>query len=107
MLLMNGVLRRALIGETQTSSAIAIGAAVFSAHSIVVWVMWPRLATRSKKPLPLERVVVSRWIFASMPYWVGFVAVIAGGRRWCYGVGLVVSIVLLVLTARWVRRLAM
>ncbi len=106
MLLMNSALRTVLMGEKQSNSVVAIGAALFGAYSILVWVLWPRMASRAKKSISTDGIVVVRWVFASMPYWVGLVAVILGGRRWCYGFGFVVSVVLLVLTARWVRKLA-
>lgn len=105
ILLMNSALRRALIDEEKESSIVAIVAAASSAYSVVVWAMWPGLMARAKKRVPTERTVVVRWMFASMPFWSGFVAVILGGQRWCYGVGLIASVVLVVLTVRWIRTL--
>jgi hypothetical protein len=83
------------------STTISIVAAGFILYGIAAWVLFPRLTTKRQKvtPSPAATSYVL-WTFAATPYLVGWAAVAAGGEQWAVALGFVVSIGLLVATAR-------
>lgn len=103
-LIMNTPLRVVAKDRTHASTAIAVAGAALIVYGVIVWVVSPRLVARSKTPISPDRNLVLRWALASCPYLVGVAVVTAGGQQWCYALGLITSVVLLVKTARGVRR---
>ena len=89
------------------STALAIVAAGFVLYGIVAWVMFPRLRAKSQKAaVPPAVMDCILWVFAATPFLIGWAAVGAGAEQWAVGLGFVVSVGLLVATARRVARRA-
>jgi hypothetical protein len=83
------------------STALAIVAAGFILYGIAAWAMFPRLRGRSRKAAPSTEVMgYILWTFAAAPFLIGWAAVAAGAEQWAVGLGFVVSVGLLVATAR-------
>ena len=99
-LVVNSPLRAVAKDHEHASTPIALGASAMIAYSVAVWVLWPHVMARSKSPLSRDRALAMRWLLALSAYLVGVADACAGGQQWCYGLGVAVSIVLLVLTAR-------
>ena len=87
------------------STTIAIVAAGFILYGIAAWVLFPRVTTKRQKgtPSPAATAYVL-WTFAASPFLVGWAAVAVGGEQWAVALGFVVSIGLLVATARRIAR---
>lgn len=103
-LIVNTPLRVVAKDRTHASTAIALAGAALIVYGVTVWVMLPRLMARSKLPVPPDRNLVLRWAIASCPHLLGVAAIAAGGQQWCYALGMIASVVLLVMTAREARR---
>ena len=103
-LIMNTPLRVVAKDQTHASTAIAVAGAAFIGYGVIAWVVSPRLVARSKAPISPDLKLVLRWALASSPHLVGVAAITAGGQQWCYALGMIASVVLLVNTAREARR---
>lgn len=101
---MNSGVRAIATNEDQPSTSIAFGSAALAAGVVIVWAVLPRILPRSKRALPKDLVLGFHWTYASMPCLLGVVAVVAGSATWAYWFGLAVSIGLLVLTTRGIRK---
>lgn len=87
------------------STTLAIVAAGFISYGIGAWVMFPRLRGRSQKAAPSGEVMgYILWTFAAAPFLFGWAAVAAGAEQWAVALGFVVSVGLLVATARRIAR---
>jgi hypothetical protein len=89
----------------QASTVIAVIASVLIAYSCVAWALLPRIFRRARKPVTDEQLAMLRWTFAMTPFLYGFASVAAGGQQWSLALGSVVSVVLLVLAVKAIRRL--
>jgi hypothetical protein len=91
--------------DRHASTGIAIVAAALIAYAALASSLLTRVvARRSRVPMTTDRVASIRWALAVSAFLIGFAAVAVGGKRWALALGTVVSAVLLVLTARAVRR---
>jgi hypothetical protein len=90
------------------STVIALIASVLIAYSCVAWALLPRFVLdRARKPVTIEQTAMIRWAFAMSPFLYGFASVAAGGQQWSLALGAVVSVVLLVLAVKAIRRLSL
>jgi hypothetical protein len=83
------------------NTTIAIVAAGFILYSVAAWVMFPRVvAKREKRASSPAADAYIVWTFAAAPFLIGYGAVAAGGEQWRVALGFVVSIGLLIASAR-------
>jgi hypothetical protein len=101
-LLLNAGLARIAPSPGKGSTALAVAAVVLGAIGTLDWIVLQR--ERVRRAMPMSRFVVVRWAVATTPFFFAYCAVAAGGEQWAFFVGFVVSMTLLVLSARRTRR---
>jgi hypothetical protein len=87
------------------STVIALVATALVAYSCLAWALLPRFVLRrTRRPLNVEQMAAIRWTFAMSPFVYGLGSVAAGGQQWSLALGTVVSVILLALAVRAIRR---
>jgi hypothetical protein len=102
LLVMNSASVRLAEEPGEGSNGLAV---VGLALGLVGVAMWLFLHTnRARQELALPLVIVSRWLFAMVPFAFAWVTVAGGGEQWVIAFGLPASVVLLVISAVRTRR---
>jgi hypothetical protein len=91
--------------DRHASTGIAIvGASLIAYAAVASFLLTRVVARRSRILMTRDRVASIRWACAVSAFLIGFAAVAVGGKQWALALGTAVSAVLLVLTARALRR---
>jgi hypothetical protein len=97
-LLLNSGLVRIAPDPGEGSTVLAATGTAFGVAAAFIWALLQR--ERVRRTLPAARFVFARWTLASMPFFFAYSAVAAGGEQWAFFCGMLLSLALLVLSAR-------
>ena len=90
----------------EASGGLAVGATVLITYgALTSLVIAPRkIFPKLRSERPENEAAVLRWTLAVAPFLIGCGAVSAGAQQWSLSAGILVSVVLLVVAARSLRR---
>lgn len=88
------------------NAALAVGVSLLTVYNVVTGLVLVPRALRSAGPdrMPPNRAAAIRWALSWAAWLVGVGATAAGAEQWGLSVSIIGSLILLVATARWLRR---
>jgi hypothetical protein len=101
LLLNSGLVRIAPDPGRGSTPLAAIGTALGVAGALI-WLLFQRASVR--RTLPTSSFMLARWALASTPFVFAYSAVAAGGEQWAFFWGMLLSLALLVISARRTKR---
>ncbi|MDQ1384821.1 MAG: hypothetical protein QOG65_2200 [Actinomycetota bacterium] len=101
-LLLNSGLVRIAPEPGRGSTALAATGTALGVVGALIWTLFQRESVR--RTLPTSSFVVARWALASTPFFFAYSAVAAGGEQWAFFWGMLLSLALLVISARRTKR---
>jgi hypothetical protein len=101
-LVLNSGLVRIAPDPGQGNTVLAATGTALGVTGGLLWALFQRESVR--RSLPTARFVFARWTLASTPFFFAYSAVAAGGEQWAFFWGMLLSLALLVISARRTKR---
>jgi hypothetical protein len=101
-LLLNSGLVRIAPDPGRGSTVLAAAGTALGLLGALIWALFQRESVR--QAVPTARFAFARWTLASTPFFFAYSAVAAGGEQWAFFWGILLSVVLLVVSARRTKR---